>query len=61
MMLELRSVQEGELRPPPRTRNPQAGTVKWLSIYIGFWMLWGFLLASGLRKLRRLMREANAE
>lgn len=31
------------------------------SLYLGFWMLWGFLLACGLRKLRRMRQEANAE
>lgn len=32
-----------------------------LVFMIGFWMLWGFLLASGIRKLRRMKRAANAE
>ncbi len=27
----------------------------------GFWMLWGFVLASVIRKLRRMKRVANAE
>lgn len=28
---------------------------------VGFCMLWGFLLALGIRKLQRMMRPANAE
>lgn len=32
-----------------------------LLLSAGFWMLWGFALASGIRKLLRIRREANAE
>ena len=30
-------------------------------VVFGFWMLWGFVLASVIRKWRRMKREANAE
>ena len=36
-------------------------TVFGLAMGSGFWMLWGFALASGIRKWRRMKREANAE
>ncbi len=38
--------------------------LEWLAaigVHFGFWVLWAFVLASVIRKLRRMMRAANAE
>ena len=55
--LRLRGLDAGQPLgyPPPKTE------VSDVVFAAGFWMLWGVLLGSGLRKLRRIMRKANTE